>query len=218
MPDRTTLHAQSRELTGKKVGRLRREGILPATIYGHNVRPQNIQVNARDFRDAFRRAGSTQLLDLVIDENPPRPVLIRQMGFDAKKHAVMHVEFFQANLRETITTHVPIHTVGESAAVREGGILLQVLDHVDIESLPQNVPAGGIEVDISRLEAINDSLTVGDLTLPGTVSVVTPGDEIVVKVNPPTREEVVEENIAVTEPLPTELGGEEAEPKAVPES
>lgn len=218
MATRETLKAEPRQLVGKKVGRLRRSGIMPATVYGHNIEPQNIQVNAHDFRMAFREAGPTQLINLEIEGQAPRAVLVRQTSVDAKRNALLHVEFFQANLREKITTHVPLHFVGDSPAVRDGGIFLPILDHVDITSFPQNVPAGGIEVEVSKIEEINGLIHAGDISLPGDVELVTPADEVVCKVNPPTAEEVLEEAVEATEPLPSDLGGDQREPDAVPES
>lgn len=212
------LKAEKRELLGKKVSRLRRAGILPATVYGHRVEPQSIQVQGRAFRDAWRQAGATQLIDLVIDDQPARPVLIRQTSIDAKRNQIIHVEFFQANLHEKLTSHVPLHFVGESPAVKEGGIFLPVLDHLVIASLPQAVPAGGIEVDLGRITEINGAITAGDVPLGIGLTLVTPPDEVVAKVNPPVAEEVVEENIAATTPLPRELGGTEEAPDAVPEA
>lgn len=218
MANRVQLKAEKRELFGHKVGRLRRAGILPATVYGHRVVPQSIQVDAHSMREVMKRAGTTQLIDLMIDDQPARPVLIRQTTVDHKRNTVIHVEFFQANLRERITTHVPIHFVGESQAVKDGGIMLHVLDRVDIESLPQDVPDGGLEVDVSQIQEINGTITAGDIALPPTVTLVTPADEVVAKVNPPVAEEVVEEYIAATEPLPAELGGEAQPADAVPEA
>jgi large subunit ribosomal protein L25 len=218
MADRVQLKAENRELLGKKVGRLRRSGILPATVYGHGVRPQSIQVESRAMRDALRQAGRTQLIDLMVDGQPARPVLIRQTTVDAKRDFITHVEFFQANLRETLSTHVPLHFVGESPAVKEGGILLHVLDRVDIESLPQDVPAGGLEVDVSQITEINGAIHAGDLPLSPGVVLLTSPDEVVAKVNPPVSQEAVEEQIATTEPMPAELGGDERPPDAVPES
>jgi large subunit ribosomal protein L25 len=218
MANRETLKAQKRELLGKKVGRLRRMGVMPATVYGHNVQPQSIQVDSHEFRAVLRRAGSTQLVDLVIEGERARPVLIRQTQIDPKRNALLHVEFFQANLREKIVTHIPLHFTGDSQAVRDGGIFLPILDHVDISSLPQDVPAGGLEVDVSGITEINGTIHAGELSLPGGIELVTAPDEVVCKVNPPVAEEVVEEAVEVTEPLPEELGGEEEQPEAVPEA
>jgi large subunit ribosomal protein L25 len=218
MADRVQLKAEKRQMLGKKVRRLRRAGILPATVYGHQVEPTSVQIDSHDFRDVLRHAGRTQLIDLVIDTQPARPVLIRQTAIDPRRNSVLHVEFFQANLLERLSTHVPLHLVGESPAAREGGIVLQVLDHVDIESLPQDVPAEGVLVDISALAEINAVIHAADLPLPPSVTLLTPGDEVVAKVNPPVSEAEVEEYVAATEPLPAELGGEQQPPDAVPEA
>lgn len=220
MANRVQLKAQKRDLFGHRVGRLRRAGILPATVYGHNVRPESIQVDAHEMQLAMRHAGRTQLIDLTIEGEPAaRPVLIRQAGVDAKRNALLHVEFFQANLREKLTTHIPLHFVGESPADKEGGILLHVLDHIDIESLPQDVPEGGIEVDVSQLVEMNSQIVVGDLPVPPAVTILTPADETVAKVNPPVSEEVVVAILEEPSQLPEELGGEgEPQPDAVPES
>lgn len=218
MTDRVQLKAEKRDILGKKVKRLRRAGILPATVYGHQVEPVSIQVKSLDMRDVMRRAGVTQLIDLQIENQPARPVLIRHATVEPKRNVVIHVEFFQANLREKLTTHLPIHFVGESPAVKEGGIFLGLIDHIDIESLPQDVPAEGIEVDVSQIQEINGAIHVSDLPIPPSVTLLTAGDEIVAKVNPPVAEEVVEEIISEAEPLPAELGGEETPADAVPQA
>jgi large subunit ribosomal protein L25 len=222
MAQHTELKAEKRELLGKKVRRLRAAGILPATVYGHNVTPLSIQVNGREFRTLLRSQGRTQLIDLVIESEQPRPVFIKQTAVDAKRNALLHVEFFQANLREKVTTRFPLHFVGDSPAVREGGILLTVLDHVEIECLPDDVPAGGIEVDVSQIAEINGSIHVGDLVIPGNVTLLTPPDEVVAKVEAPISEEELEEVLEKIEPV-ADIEGEEEKaaaesPKAVPEA
>lgn len=205
MANRQELKAETRTLFGSKVGRLRRSGIMPATVYGHNVKPQSIQFHSHDLLGLMRTAGTTQLIDLVVDEQAARPVLIKQTAIDAKRNAVIHVEFFQANLRETLHTSMPVHFVGESSAVKEGGILLTVMDHVNIESLPQNVPAGGIEVDISQITEINGQINAGDIVLPSNVTLLTPTDEMIAKVNPPITEAAMDEILAEPVVEPDEL-------------
>jgi large subunit ribosomal protein L25 len=214
MAQRTELKAEKREMLGKKVRRLRAAGILPATVYGHNVDPLSIQIDARDFRLLLRSQGRTQLINLMVDSERPRPVFIKQTAVDAKRNALLHVEFFQANLREKVTTHLPLHYVGDSPAVREGGILLTLLDHVDIECLPDDVPAGGIEVDVSQIAEINGTIHVNALSIPGNVTLLTPVDEIVAKVDAPISEAALEEDLAEVEPTPelaTEDEGSTAE-------
>lgn len=218
MANRAQLHAETRGVVGKKVRQLRKQGMLPATMYGHNIEPQTIQIRSYDMRDVLRQAGTTQLIDLTIDDQPPRPVLIRQTAIDARRNALIHVEFFQANLREKITTHVPLSFVGESPAVKEGGIELHVIDRIDIESLPQDVPESGIEVDVSKITEINGALHVSDLVAPRNVVILTDADEVVAKVNPPVSEEVVEEVLEESQELPGEIGGEETPAESAPEA
>jgi len=218
MANRQELKAETRKLFGSKVGRLRRSGIMPATVYGHNVKPQSIQFHSHDLLGLMRTAGTTQLIDLVVDEQAARPVLIKQTAIDAKRNAVIHVEFFQANLRETLHTSMPVHFVGESSAVKEGGILLTVMDHVNIESLPQNVPAGGIEVDISQITEINGQINAGDIVLPSNVTLLTPADEMIAKVNPPITEAAMDEILAEPVVEPEEFAQTDEPADADPEA
>lgn len=218
MASHPQLKAEPRVKLGKKVGQLRREGILPATVYGYRTEPISIQVDAHEFNGVIRRAGRAQLIDLTIGNGTPRSVFIREAQIDPKRNSVIHVEFFQPNLRVTMTSQTPVHVVGESPAVNEGGILLTVLDHLEIESLPDAVPPQGIEVDAGAITEINGAVHVADITPPPGVTILTPGDEVVIKVDPPAPEDVVEDAVARTEPLPTELGGDEPQPDAVPES
>lgn len=215
MSEHAQLKAEPRQLIGKKVRRLRKEGILPATIYGHNVTPVNIQLDAHEFGAVLRHSGRTQLIDLEVDGSK-RPVFVKQMAVDAKRHIIQHVEFYQANLREPVTTVVPLHYVGESAAVRDGGIFLTVLDRLSIESLPDAVPAAGIEVDQGLISEINGILHAGQIPLPSGVTLLTNAEEVVAKVDPPASEESLEAAVADTEPLPKELGGDETPADAVP--
>ena len=216
MAKHAELRAETRELLGKKVRRLRQQGLLPATVYGQGNKPQSIQIAAHDLRGVLKSVGRTQVIDLKIDNQRARPVFIRQTAVDAKRNMILHVEFYQANMRERLTSRIPIQFVGESQAVKDGGIFLAVLDHVDVESLPDDVPTA-LEADVSAIEEINESLHIGDLNAPDGVTVLTPAEEIVAKVNPPVTEKAVEEVLAPPE-LPEELGGEEPQPDAVPES
>jgi large subunit ribosomal protein L25 len=216
MANHPQLKAERRDMLGKKVRRLRKQGVLPATVYGYRGEPQSIQIDAHDFGLVLRDAGRTQLIDLVID-GAPRAVFVKQTAVDAKRNLIQHVEFYQPNLRVPTHTRLPVHVTGESPAVRDGGILLTVLDHVDVESLPEDVPANGIEVDISTIAEINGTIHVADLPAVSGVTILTPSDEVIVKVNPPASEAEVEESLEEA-PLPTELGGDEPQPDAVPEA
>lgn len=218
MADRSKLAAERRELFGRRCGSLRRAGILPATVYGPGVDPLSIQVSAHDASLVLRRAGKNQLIDLLIDGQPARPVFVRQTTNDARRNSVLHIEFFQANLKVKMIAHIPLRFVGDSPAAKDGGVLLHVVDHVDIESLPQDVPPSGLEVDVSQLEEIGSHLAAGDLSLPAGVTLITAPDEVIARVNAPAAEEEVEEVVAEGEAAAAESAegapaGEEKQPE-----
>jgi large subunit ribosomal protein L25 len=217
MAKHAELEAERRELLGKGVRRLRAQGVLPATVYGHNVEPVSLQISAHEFQRVLKAAGRTQLIDLSIPGEASRPVFVKQIAVDAKRNAIQHVEFYQANL--TVKTHatVPLHFTGESPAVRDGGILLTVIDHVEVESLPDDIPAG-IDVDVTSLVEFNSALHVSDVHTPPGVELLTAGDEVICKVDPPVTAEVLEAAVTDTEPLPNELGGDQQPADSVPES
>ncbi|HZU13602.1 MAG TPA: 50S ribosomal protein L25 [Chloroflexota bacterium] len=215
MATHPTLKAEKREILGKKVGRLRRQGIVPATVYGPAITPTSIQINAHEFSSVLRHAGRTGLIDLLIEDEAPRPVFIRTTQVEHKRNTIQHVEFLQPNLNRPITARVPVHMTGEAPAAREGAIILQALDHIDIESLPEQVPAEGLHVDVSCLTDTTGTLHVSDITaLPG-VTILTPADEVVITATAPPTEAEVEE--VVEEVMPTQEE-EQEEASSVPEA
>lgn len=203
MAERVVLEASTRTVVGKRVKRLRRVGRLPATVYGHNIPSESIEVDARAFRHVHVTAGDNQLVDLVLDGRRPRPVLIHATQVDPRRNTAMHVEFYQANLREKLTARIPIRLVGEAPAVRHGLMVLSTLDAVDLECLPTDLPAH-IEVDISHLEEVGASIHVRDLPLDrDKCELKTDADEVVVHVVAPQVRPEEEEEVLPPEGIPT---------------
>lgn len=196
MADRIQLEARKRTVLGKKVKQLRRLGKLPATVYGHEVSPESIEVDARSFRTAYTTAGDNQLIDLVVEGQRPRPVLVHSTQLDPRRNVAIHVEFYQANLSEKLTAHIPIHLIGEAPALKEGLMMLSVLDSVELECLPTDLPHD-IEVDVSSLMAMGDSIHVADLQVDrAKCEIKTDPEEVVVLISAPQareEEEVAEE-------------------------
>jgi large subunit ribosomal protein L25 len=192
MADHVQLKAETRTMLGKKVRRLRGTGVLPATVYGNSRQPQSIQVNASDLRSVFKASGRTQMIDLVVDDQRPVPVFIKQTTVNAKHNELLHIEFFAANMRQRLHSQVPVHFTGESQAVKDGGILLTLLDHIDLESLPDDIPEA-VEVDISQLTEIGSVLHASDLVVSSSVTLLTPPDELIAKVDPPVAQVVDED-------------------------
>ena len=149
MADRIKLDFENRTLVGKKVNRLRRQGLLPATVYGKGVGPFTVQLNARTFADAYRHAGRTGLLDLGIPGQKGVSAFIHNLQRHPVTRAITHVDFLVVDLLIEVTVDVPVHIVGDSELVRRGDALLnQVLTALSVRALPTDIPSA-IEVDVT---------------------------------------------------------------------
>jgi len=188
------LVVQPREGTERGGKKLRRQDLVPGVVYGHRVDSESVQVAHRDLERVYLRAGSTGLVDLRIGEDAtPRKVFIHKVQRDPVTHTLRHVDFMVINMREEMTVAVTIVLTGEAPAVGQGeGMLLQALEHVQVRALPGNLPPL-LEVDVSKLEAVDDAIHVSDLSIPENVTLLTPGDELIAKIVQLRVEEVVEE-------------------------
>ena len=186
MPDRVTLSATNRTVLGKKVRRLRREGVLPANVYGRGVDSTAIQLDGRDFRRAIRQAGIRSMFELAIEGEPQsRHVLVRGLDREGGTGDPIHVDFYQVDLNNPIQTTIAIRLIGVAPAVTDlGGTLLQNLETVAIRCLPLDIPEA-IELDVSSLESFELSLNVGDLNVPAGVEVLVASDIGVATVDAP---------------------------------
>jgi large subunit ribosomal protein L25 len=215
---RPELVAQRRVILGKKVAGLRREGILPAVVYGHGGDSESIQVDARAFDDLRRHYGRNTLLDLKVDGGKPRPVLVHAIAEHPVKRNAVHVDFYLVTMTEEMTVDVRIVAVGESYAVEKlGGTLLYSLDSVKVRALPADLPQA-FEASIDGLASFDDVVRAGDLPLPERVSLVTDPNEVVLRLQPPRVEEapVVEaaEEVEGVEGVPAAEEGAEPAPAA----
>jgi len=199
MAEQLTLEAEKRTIKGKKVKSLRKKGILPAVLYGHGVKPLLLQVPYNDFKKAYEKAGSSSLINLVVDRQPYN-VLIHEVEIEPLSQNFIHADFYQVKMTEKITAEVPLYFVGESKAVEEqDGVLVKNMDSVEVSCLPKDLPSH-IEVDISVLENIDDSIHIKDLKVPEGVEILKDSEETVLTVTPPrTEEELAELEEEVTE-------------------
>lgn len=210
MAKREKLTAQKRELAGHKVKKLRREGILPANLFGKKIKSQSLQVNLKEFLKVFEKTGETGLIDLVIDDKETRPVLVGNVQIEPVSDQPLHVDFHQVNLEEKVTVAVPIHLVGEAPAVaRDEGVLVQPLAEVEVEALPTDLP-DHLEADISSLDKIDAAVRVADLKVPKGVVVKTVQEEVVAIINPKAKEEEVAPAAEEAVVAEGEKGAEEA--------
>jgi large subunit ribosomal protein L25 len=186
---RPTLAATTRTVTGKAVAHLRQAGRLPAVVYGHGIDSASVSVDAHDFERLRRRIGPNTLVDLSVDGRKARPVLIHGVQAHAVTGRPLHADLFVVKMTEDLTVDVPLVATGESEAVRlHAGVLLHPTEHVKVKALPDHLPQA-ITYDLAALVTFDDVIHVRDLAIPSDVTLLTDGDEIVVKVAHPRIEE-----------------------------
>jgi large subunit ribosomal protein L25 len=180
----TKLQALKREDTGKGVARrLRAAGQVPGVLYGHDVTPVPLSVDARDMVHLLHgSAGANALVDLVVD-GQEHLAMAREIQRDHIHNKLIHVDFLAVSRTETITASVPVIEVGEAIGVKEGGVVEHHLREISVECFPQDVPEH-IEFDITRI-ALGDMVHVSDLPIPQGVTVLTNPEDAVLSVITP---------------------------------
>lgn len=209
--DKPKLTAEKRKILGRKVKTLRKEGLLPANIYGKKVKSLAVQADFKSFLATFKESGETGVVNLKVKgETKTRPVLIHNVQFDPLTDQPLHADFYQVDLKTKVTTEVPIELVGESPAAKEKvGILIQPLTEVEVEALPTDLP-DKLELDISGLKEVDDAVTVADLKAPKGVKILVSEKEILAKIEPLAKEEEVA--LPPEEEVPAEEVPEEEKP------
>jgi len=190
-----SIKAQSRDLQGKKVRKLREQDLIPAVLYGHGLKNQNLSVKKSEFLKVFSKAGESSLVDLLVGESKPVKTLIHDLQYDPRSSEVIHVDFYQIREDEKIKTHVRLEFINEAPAVKElGGVLVKNYDEIEIECLPKDLEAiGVINVDLSVLKTLNATIHIKDLILPKEIKVLASPDEVVALVIEVKEEKIVEE-------------------------
>jgi large subunit ribosomal protein L25 len=206
------LQATKRDVIGKQVKALRREGKLPAVIYGKHVAPIPILLEAHETNRILAKVGSSHLLQIVID-GKEHTVLVRDRQRDFIKGGLIHVDFLAVSMTEKLRTEIRLELSGVSPAVSDfGAILVTGVTEVEIECLPKDL-VDLIHVDVSGLKKIGSSISVQDLKIPDGVTLLTNPHEMVVQVVSPAGEEVVPVAApeGVIEPEVVEKGKKEKE-------
>jgi large subunit ribosomal protein L25 len=202
------LKSEPRKIIGKQVKELRRQGLLPAIVYGADIEPTPIQLDSLAAEKVLVGVGSSTLIDLYIGDEVHK-VLVRDLQRDVIKRNPTHIDFLKVAMDVKINTVVPVELVGQSPAVQElGGVLVTGLSEIEVEALPSDLP-DRVTVDLEALETFDDSISVGDLFLGEGVTVLTDEDEFIANVIYQTMEEIIEEE--------EELEAELAEPELVGE-
>jgi large subunit ribosomal protein L25 len=212
LADTQKIAIRARSLIGKRVSRLRREGVLPGVVFGLHKDSTPVQTDMKEFERGYKRWGNTTLVSLEGLTEGEQPALIHEVTRSTLSGQLLHVDFLRVSLTEKVHAGVPVHFVGESPAVKGGGVLVHAKSEINVEAFPQDIPHA-IDVDLSPLVEIDDSIYVRDLTVDTSkVEVLDDGDELVVRVVPVR---VEEEPTAAAAAVPAE-GAEPAEGGAAP--
>ena len=182
-----------RELMGKKVGRLRRAGIVPVHLYGPGMESRALQCNASQLIRVLATAGGATPIHITIQGEPGNHLAFaREIQWDPKRDDLLHVDLLAADVSRPVTAQVPIVLIGESAGARTvSGTVMHQLRTVDIQALPLEMPSE-IELDISVMEEPDSVIRVSDLLIPENATLLSDVEELVVRIELPRVEVEVE--------------------------
>ena len=189
-----TLSATSRDIFGKKTRFLRRQGVTPTHLFGHNIKSLALECPTAELMQILDQAGTTTLLNIKISgEKRPRKVLVREIQKDVFGRQLLHVDFYQVKLTEKIKADIPIVLAGEAPALKlKGRFLMHTLDNLSIECLPDKLPPE-IQIDLSSLEEVEQAIHVRDLELDHDITVANDPEQLIVKVSEKVVAEIEEE-------------------------
>ena len=209
------LRATSREILGKKVRFLRRQGIIPLHLFGHSVESIALQCDEAQLKRVLAQAGKTRLISLKLDKGKkPRNVVVREVQRDMRTDGLLHVDLYQIKMTEKIKVAVPVVTVGEAPALKsKENIVLQELNSLTVECLPDEIPAS-VKVDLSSLAERAQVIRVEDVILNKDITVLNAPELVVIRISSRIRREEVEE---VAEEVVAEEAVEAPEETPLPE-
>ena len=220
MAKREVIKAEKRKILGKKVKQLRRDGFIPANVYGKDIKSQALQVVHKDFEKLFKTVGTSGLVDLEFD-GKTIPVLIHNLQTDYHNN-ILHADFYKVNLKEKVKTEVALEFIGEPKAVTDKlGLLMPIMSVVEIEALPEALPEN-IQVNVESLATVDAQITIADIKTPEGVTILNDAGQVVVKiselVSKEAAEQAAEEEAAAEEAKAEEGAPAEGEAKAEGES
>ena len=192
--DKIELPVTSREILGKKVKHLRRQGITPVHLFGHGIKSLALQCETGELERVLGQAGHTGLVSLKVDhEKKSRSVVVREFERDWRKGQLLHVDFYQVRMGEKIKVDVPIALVGEAPALESKAHMLEhELETLNVECLPAKIPSS-IEVDISSLTEPDQTIRVKDVPVDQDITILNDPDLVVVKISYRHVEKIEEE-------------------------
>ena len=214
--DKIELKVANREILGKKVKHLRRQGITPVHVFGHGIESLALQCDTKELERVLGQAGQTRLVNLKLArEKKPRTVVVREFDRDWRRGELVHVDFYQVRMEEKIRLEIPIVLIGEAPALKsKTNMLDHALGTLTVECLPAKIP-GSIEVDISYLAELDQAIRVKDIPLDKDITVINNLDLVVAKISlrpvEKVEEKAVEEAVAAEAEAKAEVAEEAAE-------
>ncbi len=199
--DKTVLKLSQRKIFGKKVKKIRREGKIPANIFGQNFKSTPVTIDTKLFLQAYRTNHKTGIIYLQLNKKEI-PALIKNLQIHPVSGNVLHVDFRKIDLKKEIETSVPIKIIGESEAVsQKGGVLIVGTKTLLLKALPSDIPSS-IDIDISTLKEVGQEIKISDLSKSKKFTILDPQDKVVVSITAHKEEEIKAETEAETEPQP----------------
>lgn len=196
------IHAQKREKS-ESSAYLRKQGNVPAVLYGAGREPMLLTIDARDFAKIWKEAGESKAIKININgETVDADALIQDVARDPVRGQAIHIDFLSIDLKKPIEVTVPLVFSQEAPAVKHGiGIMVKVMHEIEVLALPNDLPQE-ISIDVSKLENIDDQITVADIDLPKTITIITKGEEVIALIaamNEEEPEEVVTVDLSAIE-------------------
>ncbi|MFH0768117.1 MAG: 50S ribosomal protein L25 [Chloroflexota bacterium] len=175
------LKLTDRDILGKKVSELRRQGITPAHLYGHGIESVALQCDTNKLKRVLVQAGRTALITLAVnDEGEPRTAVVREVQIEPVTGTLLHVDFYQVRMAEKLKMEVPVVLIGE-APILKSEMVVQELNNLTVECLPADIPAR-LEVDISSLTVEGQVIRVKDITLEKDITILNDAELMVARV------------------------------------
>jgi len=214
--NKVTLKARTRDVFGHKTKKGRKEGLIPAVVYGHAVKSQSLWIDAFNFSKILKIAGESTIIELNVDNKKKRNVIIYETQKDPVSEKFIHADFFQVRMDKEIETEVELVYIGESPAVKElGGVLIKNMDEVKVKCFPIDFPSE-IKVDTAALKKFEDCIYIKDLKISSKIKVNLDPETVVALVSAPRSEEELEELEEKVEEDVTKVEGTEKE--TIPEA
>ncbi|MCD6270459.1 50S ribosomal protein L25 [bacterium] len=203
-----SLEATIRDKSKDKTNILRKNGLIPAVLYGPEIKNINISVKRDNFLRIYKEAGESSLISLSLKDKVFQ-VLIHEVAFDPVSDELIHVDFYSPSEKERVEAKIPLVFVGKAPAVKSyGGILIKEIKEIPVKGFAKDLPKE-IVVDISNLKKIEDKILIRDLNVPNKIEIVKDKNDIVASIIEPEEEEISEK-----EEAPSETNTPEGEEKA----